>query len=284
MALSLRELRYVRRNVADLDAEVRFAAELFGLMCEEKSDTEAMLRADSRFYSLCLSTELPPAIGFRVDTEADLEDYADALQAAGHDVTRIEGDAAERRIIKRGIAIMAPNGVQLEIVWRHMESGQPYHGPRHTGLNGFSAVQIVSSGMAADAEFWGSVPGLEVSDYAGDAQFLSLGGAHHQVALYPSQRDGLLGAVWQVESVDNVMRHWHFLRDRQVPIAHGPGRQPTSKAVFVSVQAPGNFLMSYATEMEAAPEQGPRQFRDEAKSHCEWGSPSELAEFGGGAA
>jgi 2,3-dihydroxy-p-cumate/2,3-dihydroxybenzoate 3,4-dioxygenase len=284
MSLAFRELRYVRCQVADLDTAGMFAEQIFGLMCEERTETEAMFRSDHRFYSLCLSTELPPAIGLRVDHVAQLQEYAESFAAAGYSVTPIDGAEATRRIIKRGIAIVAPNGVHLEIVWRHMESGQPFHGSRHTGLNGFAAVQLASKDVEADAKFWNAVPGLDVSDYVGNATFYSLGSTHHQVALYPSSRDGLLGAIWQVETFDNVMRHWHFMRDRQVPIAHGPGRQPTSQAAFVSARTPEGFLMSYATQMSAPAELGPRQFSDEPQSHCEWGSPTDMTEFGGEAA
>jgi len=281
MGLKLRELRYLRRRVNDLDQATEFAVNSFGLMREDQSETEVMLRSDHRFYSLCLSTELAPAIGISVHHRSDLDEYAQYFERSDQPVTWLNDTAADRRIIKSGISVAAPNGVDLEIVWRPMESGQPFHGSRPSGLSGFSAVQLASSDIVADATFWAKVPGFETSDYAGDAQFMTLGGAHHQVAIYPSVRDGLLGAIWQVETLDNVMRNWHFLRDRQVPIAHGPGRQPTSDAVFVTARAPEDFLMSYATEMAAPPELGPRQFRDEAKSHCIWGSPTELAEFKG---
>lgn len=284
MLPSVRELRYIRRTVGDLAAASRFAEEVFGLMPEDRSDTEALFRSDSRFYSLCLSTELPPAIGVSVDAEADLRAFADRFSEAGHYVTWLEGDAAARRLVKRGIAIVAPDGVHLEIVWRHMESGSPYHGCRDTGLDGFSAVQLASTDIDADSAFWCDIAGFDISDYAGEARFLTLGGQHHHIALYPSQRNGLLGAVWQVESLDHVMRNWHVLLGRQVPIVHGPGRQPTSEAMFVTARTPDDFLMTYATAMGAPAAGGPRQFADAAGSHCAWGSPSDQPEFKGEAA
>lgn len=281
MTLAFRELRYVRCKVDDIATTADFAEQMFGMMCEGRTETGALFRADKRFYSLWIATDMPSAIGFSVGRAADLDEYAKVFEGAGHDVTWLEGDDASRRIIKRGISVPTPNGVRLEIVWRHMESGQPFHGGRHTGLNGFSAVQLACADIDANTAFWENVPGLDVSDYAGKAQFMTIGGSHHQIALYPSDEDGVLGATWQVETLDNVMRHWHYMRDRQVPIAHGPGRQPTSDAVFLSLRTPAGFLMSYATEMSAPPELGPRQFRDEARSHCQWGSPTEMPEFKG---
>lgn len=278
----LRELRYVRRQVKDLEMTGRFAADGFGLMPEDSDETQCWFRADERFYSLCLSTELPDAVGFNVDKESDLDHFAKVYETAGQKVQWLEGDAAARRGIKRGITVVAPNGVQLEIVWRHLQSGQPYHGPRNTGLNGFSAVQLASRIPSDDVAFWQNA-GMEVADFAGESAFLGLGDRHHQVAVYNSERNGLLGAIWQVASVDNVMRHWHTHLSRQVGIAHGPGRQPTSGARFVAIRAPDGFLMTYATEMDPPTANGPRQFRDAPSSHCAWGSPSDLVEFGGSA-
>lgn len=278
----IQELRYVRRRVADLDAACGFAVDAFGLMPQERTETEAMLRSDRRHYSLCLSTALDAAVGLSVPREADLDAFAERLGAAA---APIDGEDAERRRVKRGLSVAAPNGLRLELVWRHMECGWPYHGPRDTGLDDFASVQLASTRIGDDAAFWRDTLGLSVSDYAGEARFMALqgDGAHHRIALYPSQRDGLMGAAWRVGSVDYVMRHWHFLQKRQAPIIHGPGRQPTSGASFVTTQAPDGLLMSYATEMDAPPSAGPRQFADEPGSHCSWGSPTERAEFLGAA-
>lgn len=276
----LRELRYLRRRVEDLDAARRFVTEEFALMPEDRDDTQAWFRADRRFYSLALGTALPDAIGFSVGRAETLEEIGAGFIDAGHAVAALEGPDAARRGIKRGIAVTAPSGVTLEVVWRHLESGRPYHGARDTGLGGFAAVQIASPAPAEDAAFF-ALAGLTDADYLGDARFLTVGDTHHQIAIYPSARAGLIGATWQVETVDHVMRAWHTLRDRQVPVAHGPGRQPTSGARFVTVRAPDGFLMTYATAMDAPCPSGPRQFSDAPASHCAWGSPTDVPEFGG---
>ena len=38
---------------------------------------------------------------------------------------------------------------------------------------------------------------------------------------------------FQVATLDDVMRNWHFLQDSGVEIEMGPGRHPQSTAVFL---------------------------------------------------
>lgn len=274
----MQELRYVRHKVADLEDAARFAADTVGLMVEETSDTAAYFRADHRHYGLCLCSDDAPAIGISVRDAAELDALRDRLIAAGQDVQDITD--IDARMIRRGFSIEMPCGVLVEIVWRHLENGWPYHGPRATGITGLAAVQLASTDPAADAALL-DLLGMSLTDRVGDASFLSLGGAHHQVAIYPSQRSGLLGIIWQVESTDHVMRQWHWLEARQLPVAHGPGKQPTSGAAFVTARAPDGLLHSYATAMDPPSESGPRQFSDAPASHCAWGSPTDQPEFGG---
>jgi 2,3-dihydroxy-p-cumate/2,3-dihydroxybenzoate 3,4-dioxygenase len=196
-------------------------------------------------------------------------------------------DAAEAaaRQAKAAVGVIAPNGVTVEILWRPLTSGWRYHGPRDAGIVGFQAVSLATTNIAADEAFWTKGLGLTVSDWAGDTAYLALDEAHHRVALYPSTRDGILGATWAVESKDNIMANWYFLQKAQVPIVAGPGRQPASNAMFVTARGPRGLLMSYAAETDAGPHiaaRGPRQFADTAGSHCAWGSHTEQPEFLGG--
>jgi hypothetical protein len=46
---------------------------------------------------------------------------------------------------------------------------------------------------------------------------------HHRIALFPSKRHGVQHINHQVESIDDVMRSYYFLRERNVRIRFGPG-------------------------------------------------------------
>ena len=49
----------------------------------------------------------------------------------------------------------------------------------------------------------------------------------------------------EVESLDDVMRSYHFLRIHKAPIGMGPGRHPNCQTVHVYVQTPGGFAVEF---------------------------------------
>lgn len=283
MTAIYRDLRYLRLPVPDLAAAAAFATEIFGLQAGDRDEDHARFRSDARNYALCYSKTGDTAVALTVARAEDL-DTAESRLAKWSPV-RLDTDACRIRQIKKGIAVKAPNGVTVELVWRPLTSGWRYHGPRDAGITGFQAVQLACTDISANEDFWTRGVGLEVSDWIGDTTFLRIDEAHHRVALYPSERDGVLGASWSVEGVNNVMQGWYFLQSRQVPVVHGPGRHAASEAVFVTAKGPGDIYYSYAADTETGPQiaiRGPRQFSDTARSHCTWGSPCLAPEFLGG--
>jgi len=284
MSVTYRDLRYLRVAVDDLAEASRFATEVFGLAPADRDQEHARFRSDARAYALCYTTAGEgAAVALTVASAADLD--AAAARLATWSPRRLDAAEARTRQVKAGLAVTAPNGVAIEIVWRPLTSGWRYHGPRDAGITGFQAVQLASTDIAADEAFWTEGIGATVSDWVGDAAFLRIDDAHHRIALYPSSRDGILGATWAVEGVNNVMQGWYFLQGQQLPIVHGPGRSPASGAVFVTTRGPGALLYSYAAGMDegaALAGRVPRQFPDTARSHCAWGSPATAREFMGG--
>jgi 2,3-dihydroxy-p-cumate/2,3-dihydroxybenzoate 3,4-dioxygenase len=51
---------------------------------------------------------------------------------------------------------------------------------------------------------------------------------------------------FQVASIDDVFRNWHFLVEHDVEIEMGPGRHPQSTAIFVYFLGPEGFTYEYS--------------------------------------
>lgn len=281
-----RDIRYVRVAVEKLDEGARFAGDVFGLQPADRDDVRAMFRSDDRNYSLCLTTGGEgEAVGLTVAREEDLAAIERRLAEIGHPCELRSPDEARRLQAKAVLATRAPGGVGVEFVWRPLTSGWRYHGPRDAGIVEFAGVQLACTDVAANEAFFTRVLGLRVSDWAGDAVYLALDEAHHRIALYPSDRDAILGASFEVDRRDSLMRNWYFLQKSQLPVVAGPDRQAASGAAFVTTRGPRGLLLSYTTGMEKGPQiaaRGPRQFADSALSHGMWGSVTEQREFLGG--
>lgn len=284
--MKYRDLRYLRVAVDNLDEAARFARDVFGLQAADRDDLRAMFRSDDRNYSLCLSTAGDgEAIALTVASAGDLDTLETRLSDAGHAPRRLSADEAASRQARAALTVQAPNGVAVEIVWRPLTSGWRYHGPRDAGITGFGCVQLACTDIAANEAFFVRGLGLTVSDWAGDAAYLALDEAHHRIALYPSDRDGILGAAYEVDARDSLMRNWYFIQKSQLPVVAGPDRQAASGAIYVTTRGPRGLLMTYMTGMEKGPQiaaRGPRQFADTAESHGLWGSITEQPEFLGG--
>jgi len=80
--------------------------------------------------------------------------------------------------------------------------------------------------------------------------------------------------AFEVETLDNIMQNGYFMRERQIKIVQGPGREPCSKQIFLHVEGPDGIIFSYVNGMkEIGPVRRPaRQFPLAPQSLCDWGS------------
>jgi 2,3-dihydroxy-p-cumate/2,3-dihydroxybenzoate 3,4-dioxygenase len=80
------------------------------------------------------------------------------------------------------------------------------------------------------------------------------------------------------------MRAWYMLQKRGVRVVFGPGRHPTSGAMFLYFEGPDGMVFEYSTGVRSIrPEEEasyqPRQFPSANESFCMWGSVPDIAEF-----
>ena len=137
---------------------------------------------------------------------------------------------------------------------------------------------------ARDETFWTKVMSARTSDRIGDAALLRIDEVHHKIALFPSRHLGVQHVNHQVNGVDDVMRSYYFLREQGVKIVFGPGRHPTSGAVFLYFEGPDGMVYEYSTGVRLIkPEEEathrPRQFPFAPESFCMWGSRPDIPEF-----
>ena len=284
--LDLRDIRYVRLGTRDLVGADRFAREVVGLEFMREESGARYYRSDDRDHTLVYFEGDPRdhTLAFELADAAALQHAGTLLTQAGVQVH--EGSAAECELRRVGafIRFADPTGNVLEAVVRPHHSGRRFFPSRDAGLTGFSHVGLCSTSAPRDERFWTEVLGARVSDRIGDAALLRIDPVHHRVALFPTTRAGIQHVNHQVAGIDDVMRAWYRLREQGVRIVFGPGRHPTSGAVFLYYEGPDGMVFEYSTGVRLiAPEDEagyrPRQFPAIAQSFCMWGSQPDIAEF-----
>lgn len=268
---------YVRLAVRELGAGARFASDVFGLQAVATANGEMAFRSDNRFRTVSLSNDMADgsSIGVEVWSEVALDDIERRLKALGFDVTRASAEACRRRYVHSALLAIDGSGNHIDLVLRPAQSGRRYFPSRDAGILGLQGVGIRSTDVTRDLQLWRAL-GAEVRDRVGEIAYLHLDALHHRVALYPSSRNGLLYAAFEVESLDQIMQNSYFMQESQVKIVQGPGREPFSERIFLHVEGPDGVILSYVNGMSAPGEmrRPPRQYPSKLESLCNWGSES----------
>ncbi|CAM5476321.1 VOC family protein [Eoetvoesiella caeni] len=285
--INLHDIRYVRLGTENLEEAQRYATEILGLEVIRKMETSIYFRSDERDHTLCYFRGDPGdhTAGFEVTTQEELTAAADTLANNGFRVYAGTSQDCGERYVQQYINFIDPSGNSIDLVLRPHNSGQRYFPSRDAGITGFSHIGLRTTDAQRDEKFWTQLASARVSDRLGEAALLRIDGVHHKIALFPSTYAGIQHVNHQVESVDDVMRAYYFLREKGIKIMFGPGRHATSGAVFLYFMGPDRMVYEYSTGVRIFTEEEdathhPRQFSPhDPKALCLWGSKPEMAEF-----
>lgn len=283
--IDLRRIRYLRIGTPDLGEATRFATAVLGLQPAGRERGMAYFRSDGRDHTICYVEGDPRehVTAFEVTETADLHAIAAALERGGHAVRAGTPAECEVRRVRDFIAFRDPSGNAIEIVWRPTEATRRYFPSRDAGITGFSHIGLRTTDGPRDEAFWTKTFNAIASDWIGDAPLLRINEVHHTLALFPSTYAGVQHINHQVETLDDVMRSWYFLREqRGVRIVFGPGRHVTSGAYFIYFEGLDGMVYEYSSGVKIIDDAAawtPRQFPFTAEAFCAWGSKPDVPEF-----
>nr|WP_249795190.1 VOC family protein [Bradyrhizobium sp. NBAIM08] len=268
---------YVRHSVDEPQTCARFVSDIFGLQQVASRDGELAFRADDRFRTVSLSRDHDDgtSIGIEAWDDAALQEIGERLRARGFSARSASPEECQRRYVQSALLTEDASGNRIDLVTRPTRSGRRFFPPRDAGIVQFHGIGLRSIDHERDLAFW-RLLGAEVTDWVGDIAYLRIDRLHHRIALYPSQRRGLLYAAFEVEALDQIMQNSYFMEDNQVRIVQGPGRQPASQQIFLHVEGPDGLILSYVTGTAKIGDRPrpARQFPLTATSLCNWGSES----------
>ncbi|MGE0735706.1 MAG: VOC family protein [Alphaproteobacteria bacterium] len=282
--INLIDIRYVRMGTDDIERCVDFATRMVGLQVVRRDENAAYVRGDDRDHNIVYFKGDPSdhTLGLEVRTVEELAAASAELEAAGHAVRQgTDAEAAERRVL-RFATFKDPTGNKVDLVVRPYHSGERYYGARDAGIQDFSHVGLKSSNAPRDEAFWCKHFNMRVNDWIGPAPLMSFDHVHHRVALFPTDRPGIQHINFQVNGIDDIMKSWYFLQKHQVKIMFGPGRHPSSSAMFLYFEGPGRIIYEYShgvRHLHDGDGWRARQFPFEQYSFCMWGAVPQIEEF-----
>ncbi|MEV6391217.1 VOC family protein [Nocardia xishanensis] len=248
--ITLTDIAYVRSGVADLRTAVDFATRIVGLeLAGETEPGVAHLRADSRHHCLALVEGVSGVLasGFTVTDSAALEAAEKDLERAGFAVRRGSKQEARSRRVAEFIGFDDPFGNRIELVSQQETITRPVAFTRPAGITEFGHLCLDAPDVHEAYRFWNGHFNARVSDWIGNAACLMrIDPVHHKLAVFQGESAGLCHMNFQVESIDDVFRSWHFLQEHDVRIEMGPGRHPQSAAVFLYFLGPEGFTYEYS--------------------------------------
>lgn len=275
-------IRYCRLGTADLSGAVDYARNIIGLEEVGRKNGAVYLRGDDRDHNICYFPGDPSdhTLGLEIETFEELEAAENKLREAGRPVRRgTEEEAAARRVMGF-LNFEDPTGNSIDLVVRPFHSGRRYFPSRDAGITEFSHVGLKTSDAARDEGFWSGLFNIRANDRIGDAALMSFDEVHHRIALFPTDHAGIQHINFQVESIDDIMRSYYFLTERQVQIRFGPGRHPTSGAMFLYYEGPDGMTYEFSSGVRNVDETWrPRQLPFKDESFCMWGARPNIPEF-----
>jgi 2,3-dihydroxy-p-cumate/2,3-dihydroxybenzoate 3,4-dioxygenase len=268
------QLCYVRLAVTQPQVASAFATEILGLQHVPNELEPFLFRSDERYQTLCLATQADkPSIGIEIAGEQELDRATKDLAIGGFLAREATADECAQRFVRRALIVEDATGNTIDLVLRPAMSGRRYFPSRDAGVSGLQSVGLRSRSIKDDLKLWTAILGARVTDRVGDVTYLAIDQKHHRVALYPSDKAGLVYVCYGVESMDAVMQNKYFVQERQIKIVHGPGREPASGQIFLRFAGPEGYVFSYGYGLkDIDADHRPRQFTAEASSLCEWGS------------
>jgi len=280
--IRIEDLQYIRLGTDDLDRAVTFATGTLGLEVAARDNGRAYLRGDDRDHDICYFDGDPTdhTVGLKIATRKELEDAAATLGQAGLAVERGTDAECEARRVMELIRFRDPTGNKIELVWRPHVATRRCFLTRDAGITAFNHIGLRTSDAPRDERFWSTLFNFRANDWIGTAGLISFDSIHHRFALFPSDHPGVQHINFQVASLDDVMRSYYFLTDRQVKIVFGPGRHYASTACFLYFEGPNGMVYEYSWGLMSIDHTWrPRQIPFEDGGFCVWGARPDVPEF-----
>jgi 2,3-dihydroxybiphenyl 1,2-dioxygenase len=254
---TIHEIMQVGVGMPDREKFETFARDLMGFPVSRSPDgAVTYVRPDQYQHRIAARTAPQPVlnyVGFDVGGPRQLAEWETKLTAHGIDWRRGSPAECVERHSTNFIEFKDPDGHPLALSYGFEVDKQPVRYTRDLSVLRLGHVLLTVGDTRRSHDFYTGVLGFRLSDwvYVDDNVrlcFLRCNERHHSLALapcMPGKSPRLQHVMLEVESLDDVMRSYHFLRIHKAPIGMGPGRHINCQTVHVYVQTPGGFAVEF---------------------------------------
>ena len=254
---TIRDIMQVGVGVPDRQRFENFARDMLGFPANRSPDGKVTyVRPDRYQHRIAAWTAPEPVlryIGFDVGGPQQLAEWEAKLTAQGIHWRRSSPEECVERHVEDFIELKDPDGHPLALSYGFEVDNEPVRYSRDLRVVGLGHVLLTVQDTQRTHDFYTGVLGFRLSDwvYVEDnirLCFLRCNERHHSMAFAPctpGKSPRLQHVMLEVESLDDVMRSYHFLRIHKAPIGMGPGRHINCQTVHVYVQTPGGFAVEF---------------------------------------
>lgn len=255
--MTVREIMQVGVGVPDREKFESFARDMLGFPVLRSPDGRiSYVRTDQYQHRIAASTALEPVlryVSFDIGGSEQLAGWASKLTAAGIGFRYgTPAQCAERRV-SEFIEFKDPDGHALALAYGFEIAEPSVRYTRDLKVLRLGHVLLTVKDTQRSHDFYTGILGFRLSDWVYIDHnirlcFLRCNERHHSLAFapcMPGKTPRLQHAMFEVESLDDVMRSYHFLRIHKAPIGMGPGRHPNCQTVHVYAQTPGGFAVEF---------------------------------------
>jgi len=253
----IHDIMQVGVGVPDLEGFDNFARDMLGFSAGRSSDGKVTyVRVDQYQHRIAARTAPRPVlnyINFDVGGPQQLAEWESKLTAEGIYWRRGELEERGARHVGDFIEFVDPDGHHLALSYGFELGDGSVRANRDVSVLRLGHVLLTVKDTQRSHDFYTGVLGFRLSDWVLIDDnirlcFLRCNERHHAMAFapcIPGKSPRLQHVMFEVESLDDVMRSYHYLRIRKAPIGMGPGRHINCQTVHVYVQTPGGFAVEF---------------------------------------
>jgi 2,3-dihydroxybiphenyl 1,2-dioxygenase len=253
----IHDIMQVGVGMPDRERFESFARDLLGFPVSRSPDGKVTyVRSDQYQHRIAARTATQPVlnyVGFDVGGPQQLAEWETKLTAAGIRWRQGGPEECAERHVANFIEFPDPDGHPLALAHGFEVDNEPVRYTRELSVLRLGHVLLTVKDTQRSHEFYTGVLGFRLSDWVNVDEnirlcFLRCNERHHSMAFapcMPGKSPRLQHIMLEVETLDDVMRSYHFLRIRKAPIGMGPGRHINCQTVHVYVQTPGGFAVEF---------------------------------------